>query len=182
MKSSGSSMSLSRSSTALPPSQPKARSVTEKLRSNHIDMLEYAERLTGENSKLKGRLHALLKLSGSVDDMTTADLLATGMDGQESSENAEDASSVFESQVKEMREQLDSLQAHVCRLEAENKTLITKASIQKSSADKSPVTTTAAESLPGSDTNEHGSSTSTASNTNELNAKIKVTNLHHYYH
>jgi regulator of replication initiation timing len=131
MKTSSSSKTFARLTPAHAASHSKSRSITEKLRSNHIDLLEYAERLTVENTKLRGRLCEILKLSENCDDATTDLLLGLSNPSESSDNEASNAGSLFEPQIKELREQVEALQSQLRKLEAENKTLRAKASIQR---------------------------------------------------
>jgi hypothetical protein len=92
-----------------------------------------------ENTKLRDRLYEVLKLSGNRDEISTDDLLGQSNSSESVDADTSEAGSVFDSQVRELRGQLDALQSQVRKLEAENKTLIAKASIQRASvsADKS---------------------------------------------
>lgn len=107
--------------------QLRIKTTSERLRTNHIDLLEYTEQLSKENEKLKVDMEKLVRSSS----LPLANAFDVETDQQSDTEKTE------------MMHTIDSLRAEIARLErnllaaeTDKKTLKAKAQLSKPDVDE----------------------------------------------
>ena len=106
------------------PTQLRMKTTSERLRTNHIDLLEYTEKLSQENETLKRNMAKILRSSSLTNQKFT-------VEEDEDAEPEEDYEKMqLLSNIEEFRKEIDRLNKQVLAAETEKKTLKAKAQMK----------------------------------------------------
>lgn len=110
------------------PMQLRIKTTSERLRTNHIDLLEYTEKLSKENERLKKSMEKVLRSSSLPDPMTDAE------GDEEAPEDEEKAK--LKDEVKRLQEELVAVNKKLISSEIDKKTMKARAQLNQPNNDE----------------------------------------------
>ena len=110
------------------PMQLRIKTTSERLRTNHIDLLEYTEKLSKENERLKKSMEKVLRSASLPDPITDA--------GEDEEPPADAEKAQLKEEVKRLQEELATVNKKLMSAEIDKKTLKAKAQLSQPNNDE----------------------------------------------